>query len=180
MASGAQALSQGATEQAASVEELTSTINEITNHIGSNAEMAHRANELSKVAVSSVLEGNQHMRPIILPGLIEGSIRSARRGAGLVGQTAESLSNIVGHVEEVAGHLESISNASVQQSEAMQQIALVIDQISSVVQTNAATAEESAAASEELSSQSSLLNGLVNRFRLKEDAGDSPEDYKYS
>ncbi len=241
VASGAQALSQGATEQAASVEELSSTVNEVTSHIGSNAELAGRANELSKTTVSCVVEGNRQMQEMVqameeinsktneissilkiigdiafqtnilalnaaveaarageagkgfavvadevrnlaqrtadatrnTAGLVEGSIGSARRGSGLVAQTAESLAAIVSQVEEVAGHLEGISNASVQQSEAMQQIALGIDQISSVVQTNAATAEESAAASEELSSQSNLLESLVNQFRLKDDEDDS-------
>ena len=42
--------------------------------------------------------------------------------------------------------------------------------ISGVIQTNSATAEESAASSEELSSQAQLLNQLVNRFKLLQEA----------
>ena len=39
-----------------------------------------------------------------------------------------------------------------------------------MIQTNSATAEESAASSEELSSQAQLLNQLVNRFKLLQEA----------
>ncbi|MDR0819627.1 MAG: methyl-accepting chemotaxis protein, partial [Oscillospiraceae bacterium] len=45
-----------------------------------------------------------------------------------------------------------------------------VDQVAQVVQQNSATAEESAAAAEEMSGQSSIMNELVGRFKVKEGA----------
>jgi methyl-accepting chemotaxis protein len=65
VAAGAQSLSQGATEQAASIQEISATIDEVTDQVTSNAEMARKANDLSKVAVTDVLSGNEQMNTMI-------------------------------------------------------------------------------------------------------------------
>lgn len=99
--------------------------------------------------------------------LIENSLKAVENGTRIADQTAQSLLQAVNDVNEMTDIIGQISEASRDQAYAISQIMLGIDQISSVVQTNSATAEESAAASEELSTQSHLMKGLVERFKLK-------------
>ncbi|MEA4969420.1 MAG: methyl-accepting chemotaxis protein [Candidatus Pelethousia sp.] len=98
--------------------------------------------------------------------LIEGSIASVERGAGIAQGTAQSLDAVVEGVKKLAATVEQITKASREQAEAVSQVSLGMERISAVVQTNSATAQESAAASEELSSQSSLLQDMMREFHL--------------
>ena len=98
--------------------------------------------------------------------LIEDSIASVERGAGIAEGTAQSLDAVVQGVKKLAATVDQITEASREQAEAVSQVSLGMEQISAVVQTNSATAQESAAASEELSSQASLLQDMMREFHL--------------
>ena len=100
--------------------------------------------------------------------LIEGTIQSVANGGRLTEETAGALQEVAANVEQVAKLIHEISVASAEQSEGIIRTTNGIEQISAVIQTNSATAEECAATSEELSSQVSIMNGLVSRFKLKE------------
>lgn len=102
-----------------------------------------------------------------ISALIENSLKAVESGTQIADHTAQFLMQAVNDVNEMTGIIGQISEASSEQADSISQIITGIDQISSVVQTNSATAEESAAASEELSSQSQLMKGLVERFKLK-------------
>ncbi len=102
--------------------------------------------------------------------LISDTVQAVNKGTQIAEKTAASLNSVVSKTEDLTKLIESIAQASVHQAEGSNQIAIGIEQISGVVQTNSATSEESAAASEELSSQAVLLNELVNKFHLSEDA----------
>lgn len=65
VAGGSQALSQGATEQASSVEELSATVTTISNQVLSNADNASNARELSVKAGQEVESGNGQMDRMI-------------------------------------------------------------------------------------------------------------------
>ena len=100
--------------------------------------------------------------------LIENTLKVVENGTQIADETAQSLLQAVNEVNEMAGIIGHISEASSNQAYSISQIMMGIDQISNVVQTNSATAEESAAASEELSTQSQLMKGLIEKFKLKD------------
>ena len=102
--------------------------------------------------------------------LIESSLKAVEKGTRTAHQTAKALSEVVDGIDHVAELLDHITEASLKQSDAIRQITESVEMISGVIQTNSATAEESAASSEELSSQAQLLNQLVNRFKLLQEA----------
>ena len=56
------ALSQGATEQASSIEQLTTSLEEISSQTKMNAQNANQANELAKVAENNAVQGNARMK----------------------------------------------------------------------------------------------------------------------
>ncbi len=102
--------------------------------------------------------------------LIESSLATVSRGVEAANQTDESFKILADKVQESVKIIDRITDASVEQASHIQEITSAVDQISSVVQTNSATSEQSAAASEELSSQATLMNELVNQFKLDEQA----------
>ncbi len=99
--------------------------------------------------------------------LINNSLNAVAEGNQIAEDTQKSLVNVVTSAQQISSNMTKITQASDLQAEGIAQITQGIDQISSVVQTNSATAEQSAAASEELFSQSTQLENLVSRFRLK-------------
>ena len=101
--------------------------------------------------------------------LIEETIAAVKNGSSLSTATAKSLAQSAQETQAAIALIDQIALATQEQATAIVQINLGVEQISSVVQTNAATAQQSAAASEELSSQSSLLEGLIARFKLRDD-----------
>ncbi|TCL76832.1 methyl-accepting chemotaxis protein [Hydrogenispora ethanolica] len=98
--------------------------------------------------------------------LIEGSIRKIGDGAKIAGQTAASLTQIVGDVTQAADLVKEIANASNEQATGIAQLNQGINQVSKVTQTTTATSEQSASTSEELTSQAEHLREMVGRFRL--------------
>lgn len=58
-------LSQGATEQASSVEQLTASVEEISSQTKLNADNANRANELAETAKSNASQGNTQMKGML-------------------------------------------------------------------------------------------------------------------
>ena len=76
VASGAQALSQGAAEQASSLEELTATVQDITTKIDKNAEDTHSANESTAAMGEEIAAGKKQMEELVeAMGEIESSSR---------------------------------------------------------------------------------------------------------
>ncbi|NYB75401.1 methyl-accepting chemotaxis protein [Sedimentibacter hydroxybenzoicus DSM 7310] len=102
--------------------------------------------------------------------LISDTVQAISKGTQIAEKTASSLNAVVEKTGSLTSLIKGISQASIHQAEGSNQIAIGIEQISAVVQTNSATSEESAAASQELSSQAVILNELVNKFNLNEEA----------
>ena len=100
--------------------------------------------------------------------MIQNSMEKAALGSRIAEETAVSLNEIAYGVNESNQLLTEIAEASEEQSRAILQINLGIEQVAQVVQQNSATAQESAAASQEMSSQSTMLQGLIARLKLKE------------
>jgi methyl-accepting chemotaxis protein len=100
--------------------------------------------------------------------LIESSVQTVNRGNDIVSKTGDSLHEVARIAASTAEGMQTLSEASLRQSQSIAEINQSIQQISSVVQANSATAEETAASSEEMSAQSTMLTGIVSRFRLHE------------
>jgi len=66
VADASQVLSQGATEQASSLEEISSSIAEMGSQASANAENANQANQLSEQAKNAAESGNKQMQEMIV------------------------------------------------------------------------------------------------------------------
>lgn len=101
--------------------------------------------------------------------LIQASSLSVSRGVQIADKTGEQLSQVGAIVSKNAEAMQKVSEASSAQSTAVSEINQGISQITDVVQANSATAEESAASAQELNAQSTLLNQIVARFKLRDE-----------
>jgi methyl-accepting chemotaxis protein len=235
VANGAQSLAQGATEQAASIQELSDSVMMIAERTKVSAEMAGETAKLAASvqekaekgsvqmdglmkAVKEINDASQSINKIIKTiddiafqtnilalnaaveaaragqhgkgfavvaeevrnlaaksaeaaketgDMIQNTIDKAELGSQIAGETATSLVEIVSGIRESSELMIEIAKSSEEQSSSIAQVNIGIDQVAQVVQQNSATAEESAAASEEMSSQSSLLQELASKFKLK-------------
>ena len=101
--------------------------------------------------------------------MIEDSINSVENGSQFVDTTATVLEELSDEMKTLVDKVNRIAEASEEQAAAVSQVTLGMEQISDVVQTNSATSEETAAASEELDSQATLLEGIVEKYKVLED-----------
>ncbi|MFA6507039.1 MAG: methyl-accepting chemotaxis protein [Treponemataceae bacterium] len=84
-----QSLSQGATEQASSLEETTASVAEITAQTRQNAENAIRANSLAKEARESAERGNAQMKDLVV-GMAD--INTSAKEIGKIVQSIDDIS----------------------------------------------------------------------------------------
>lgn len=98
--------------------------------------------------------------------LIENTISAIQNGSKIAVETVNTINEVASSTGKLVVSAGKIAHASDNQANRIEQITLGVDQIAAIVQTNSATAEESAAASEELAGQASILEKLVNKFKI--------------
>ena len=99
--------------------------------------------------------------------MIENSIKTVEKGAGLATKTSDALEEIKNNSIKAADIVGEITTLSNEQAQGIAQINEGLTQIDRVTQTNTASAEESASAAEQLSGQASQLMQMISRFKLK-------------
>ena len=94
-------------------------------------------------------------------GLIEGTVKKVKDGAGLMTGTRQAFGNVAESASKVAELLAEIAAASKEQSQGIAQVNTAMGDVDKVTQQNAATAEESTAAVVELTSQAGQMKSMV-------------------
>jgi methyl-accepting chemotaxis protein len=101
-----------------------------------------------------------------IKSLISASTSQVRDGVGLVGQTGQALTAIVGRVSEINSLMAEINASAQEQATALGQVNTAINQMDQTTQQNAAMVEQSTAASHSLSQEAGELAQLVGRFKI--------------
>lgn len=86
-------------------------------------------------------------------GLIDGTVRKIKDGAGLVEETNAGSSEITVKADKMGELIDRITAALSEQSLGIEQVSKAVKEMESVVQRNAANSEESTSMSEEMSAQ---------------------------
>ncbi len=106
VASGAQATAQGATEQAASVEELSSVIKDIASKTAANDQSVVEANALAEQAGIEVAQGNEKMQQMI-------------SAMNEINTSSSQIANIIKTIDDIAFQINILSlNAAVEAARA--------------------------------------------------------------
>ncbi|MDD2236893.1 MAG: methyl-accepting chemotaxis protein, partial [Kiritimatiellae bacterium] len=99
--------------------------------------------------------------------LIESSGAKTQAGMEVATSTADSFQEILSGIVKTNDLVGEIAAASNEQAQGVSQINIGLSQVDQVTQQNTANAEETASAAEELSSQATHLQGLVAKFKLR-------------
>lgn len=127
------ALSQGATEQASLVEELTASLEEISSQTKLNAQNANEANKLAADSKNSALQGNEQMKDML----------AAMRE---INDASSNISKIIKVIDEIAFQTNILAlNAAVEAARAGQHgkgFAVVAEEVRNLAARSANAAKE--------------------------------------
>jgi methyl-accepting chemotaxis protein len=101
-----------------------------------------------------------------IKALIADSIGKVEQGGVLVGQTGDTMHEMVASVKRVTDIMGEVSASSVEQTAGIEQVNAAIVQMDQVTQQNAALVEEAAAAADALRDQAAHLRELVSSFKV--------------
>ncbi|MCX7748311.1 MAG: methyl-accepting chemotaxis protein [Clostridia bacterium] len=128
-----QALSQGSTEQASSIEELTSSMTQIAAQTKQNAVNANQANELAELAKTQALQGNDQMKGML-------------KAMEDINQSSSNISKIIKVIDEIAFQTNILAlNAAVEAARAGQHgkgFAVVAEEVRNLAARSANAAKE--------------------------------------
>ncbi len=176
VASTSQSLSQGATESAASLEEITSSMNEIGSQAKKNAENSAQAKALSEDAKTSSELGNEKMKKMV----------EAMNG---INQSSEKISKIIKVIDEIAFQTnllalnaaveaaragkhgkgfavvaEEVRNLAARSAQAAKETTEMIDDSSKKVSGGTAITQDTAKALEEIIASTTKVTDLVSEI----------------
>ncbi|MDH4321354.1 MAG: methyl-accepting chemotaxis protein [Desulfobulbaceae bacterium] len=141
-----QALSQGATEQAASLEEITSTMTEMGSQTKQNAENASQANKLAIQTRDAAESGNSKMEEMV-------------SAMGQINEAGQNISKIIKVIDEIAFQTNLLAlNAAVEAARAGRHgkgFAVVAEEVRNLAARSAKAAKETA----------ELIEGSVEKTR---------------
>ncbi len=133
MSASSIALSQGATEQASSIQELTATLDEISIQTKQNAKNANEANEIAENAKSNAVIGNDQMKQML------DSMRE-------INKSSSDISKIIKVIDEIAFQTNILAlNAAVEAARAGQHgkgFAVVAEEVRNLAMRSANAAKE--------------------------------------
>ena len=133
IAEGAQLLAQGSTEQAATVEELSTALGEIAYKTKSNAEMADRASSLANTIKQSAEKGNGQMLEMM------DAVRD-------INQASQSISKVIKVIDDIAFQTNILAlNAAVEAARAGQHgkgFAVVAEEVRNLAAKSAEAAKD--------------------------------------
>ncbi len=146
-------LAQGATTQAASVEQLSATIQEITNQTAQNAQKAEHANNITSDANGKADMGNKRMNEML-------------KAMGDINESSNNIAKIIKVIDEIAFQTNILAlNAAVEAARAGQHgkgFAVVAEEVRNLAARSAKAAKETTNIIEESITKVNLGTRLAN------------------
>jgi methyl-accepting chemotaxis protein len=106
-----------------------------------------------------------------IKALIQDSVSRVGHGTRLVGQSGQSLADIVAAVKKASDIVAEIAAACQEQASGIDQVNRAINSLDQVTQQNAALVEEAASAAESLSEEAQNLEGVMANYRVAGQVG---------